>query len=225
VKKRTVKKVLTVIFLLLFALLLPGIAMGELRIMNDRELSSITGQGTTNLYIEENTVRLFLDVHSESFGEIDSLKAGYYEKTLSGTTSHGWDMNWKDLTLGQSYGSPLVIDGLILRVEFDDISSQNKQLKSITMGTNNMVGQITGNFVSTTGAINPNVIAPSASNDPIVMNRDETLQGPLTIDGGFFIELNLDSTSSDRGIRTIIGYPESSAVKMTFSGTDWWNEN
>ncbi len=220
---KTVKKDLVASITILIFLLLPGISTGELRKMNDRELSAISARGVTNLYIEENTVRLFLDVHSETYGEIDSLKAGYYEKSLSDSTTYGWDMNWKDLTLGQSYESPLVIDGLILRVEFDDITSQNKQLKSITMGTNNMAGRITGDFASTTGAIHPNVLSPSPTNDPIIMNRDETLQGPLTVNGGFFLKLNLDSTDSERGIRTIIGYPETSAVQMTFPGTNWWN--
>ncbi|MBI9092711.1 MAG: hypothetical protein JEZ12_26130 [Desulfobacterium sp.] len=202
----------------------PAVSIAKLEMMKDMEMARVTGQGTTNLVIEENTVRLFLDVHTETYGEIDSVKAGYYEKTIGETTRYGWDTNWTGVTLGESYDAPLVMDGLIVRVEFDDIGAQNKRLTGITIGTNNMVGQISGSFNSTTGAINPNVLTPAQTGDPTVMNRNETLTGPLNINGGFFVELNLDSQSPDRGIRTIIGYQESAAVNMTFSGTDWWQE-
>ena len=201
----------------------PVVSLAEPRKMNDREMAGITGQGTTNLVIEENTVRLFLDVHTETYGEIDSVKAGYYEKTIEGNTRHGWDTNWTDVTLGESYDNPLVMDGLIYRVEFDDINARNKKITGITVGTNNMAGQISGAFNSTTGAVNPKVLDPLQDGDPpMVMNRNENLTGPLNINGGFFFELNLDSQSPDRGMRTIIGYPEAAAVKMTFNGSDWW---
>ncbi len=209
-------------FQLFFAV--PGTCLAKLDRMPDSELGTINGRGVTNFYVEDNTVRLFLDVHSETYGEIDSIKAGYYEKILEGIPSHGWDTNWKNVILGESYENPLVMDGLMVRVEFDDITAQNKRLTSIMVGSNNMTGRISGTFASSTGAIHPGVLGQTGD-DPITMNRDETLQGPLDINGGFFIEMNLDSQSSDRGIRTIIGYPESTAINMTFDvGTDWWHQ-
>lgn len=202
----------------------PAVSQAKLEKMNNHEMARISGQGTTNLTIEENAIRLFLDVHTETYGEIDSIKAGYYEKTIGAATHYGWDMNWTGVTLGESYDKPLVIDGFVYRVEFDDINAQNKKMTRIMVGTNNMVGQISGSLNSTTGAVNPNVLTPSQTGDPLVMNRDETLTGPLNVNGGFFIQLNLDGQSPDRGMRTIIGYPESAAVNMTFSGTDWWDQ-
>ncbi|MCF8026452.1 MAG: hypothetical protein K9K82_13320 [Desulfobacteraceae bacterium] len=64
----------------LLALLIPGLAFAELSEMTNAEMAQIRGTGPTNLYIDGNTVRLFLDIHMETFGEIDSAKAAYYEK-------------------------------------------------------------------------------------------------------------------------------------------------
>lgn len=248
----------------------PTLSFADLSQMSDYELSQITGQGTTNLYIEDNTVRLFLDVHIETYGEIDSIKGGYYAKTdfnthknhigypdetngnysyvkdsngvivIEGnqgsgvnTNTRDWDLNWKNVTLGESYDAPLVVDGLVVRAEFDDINSADKRLKKIIIGTNNMVGQISGDFIRTTGAVHPDVPMDNTNtlsqlaDDALTMNRDSILQNydALNIDGGFFMELNLDNLNpSEQGIKTIIGYRESAAVAMTFTGADWWHQ-
>ena len=237
--------------------------------MSDQELAAVTGQGTTNLYIEENTVRLFLDVHIETYGTIASAMAGRYEKSsyelrtlknhinaseidsnwctikdidgniiIQGTQGIGlntntqdWDMSWQNVTLGESTEAPLVIDGLVIRTEFDDLSAPTKTLKRIMVGTNNMVGTISGDFSRTSGAIHPSVpqnptgLMDELENRPVVLNRDSLLQKfeSLLVDGGFFLDINLDGTSQEKGIRTIIGYQEAQAISMTFSGTEWWD--
>lgn len=256
-----------------------GSATADLEKMTKDEMAAVHGQGTTNLYIEDNTVRLFLDVHMETYGTIDSIKAGYYDKTdfttyknnindynegsganindnfsyvkdssgnivITGSQGSGvntntldWDMNWENVQIGESYEAPLVIDGLIVRTEFDDISSSSKKLKRIIIGTNNMQGQISGEFIRTTGAVNPVVPVDTSGHlaalgsDALVMNRDSVLNGlntagqdTLNINGGFFIELNLDGNTAEQGIKTVIGYQESAAVSMTFGGSDWWDE-
>ncbi|MCF8026458.1 MAG: hypothetical protein K9K82_13350 [Desulfobacteraceae bacterium] len=206
------------------ALLIPGVCAAELSEMTNAEMAQIRGTGPTNLYIEGDTVRLFLDIHMETFGEIDSAKAAYYPKEdSSGTTVYNWDVNWTDVTIGQSMATPLVTDGLIFRTEFDDINASNKQLKRIIIGTNNMDGQISGTFTTTTGAVNPTVVGQTTT-APIVMNRSGDLQGKtLNMDNtGFFIDINFNGTSPERGVKTIIGYPESKAVNFTFSSNDWW---
>lgn len=256
-------------FLLCLFLIVPSTSLAKMTRMSDQEMAGITGQGTTNLYIEDNTVRLFLDVHMETYGTIDSVKAGYYEKsdlttlknhldgsqeisdtfsyikdetgtivvqgfqgTSQNTNTRDWDLNWTGVTMGESNDNPLIVDGLVYRVEFDDINASSKKIKRIIIGTNNMTGVISGDFKKTTGAVNPGAIVDNTNtlaamgNTPLVMNRDSILQNwsTLSVDGGFFLELNLDNSSPEKGMRTIIGYQESAAVTMTFAGTDWWDE-
>ncbi|MCF8026651.1 MAG: hypothetical protein K9K82_14335 [Desulfobacteraceae bacterium] len=210
---------------------LPPPCHAEMSEMSNAQMAKIRGHGATNLYIEGNSVRLFLDVHMETYGEIDSAKAGYYEN-MDG--ANGWDMDWNNLTLGQSIDTPLVTDGLVFRVEFDDndattendINASNKQLERFFIGTNNMSGQISGDFTTTTGAVHPDVVGASQT-APIVMNRGNDLQayGALNIsNSGFFIDMNLDGQSPERGIKTIVGYPETKAYNFTFSGDDWWQD-
>ena len=196
------------------------------RKMGDPELAGITGQGTTNLFVEGDTVRLFLDIHMETYGTLASGKAGYWNRATPEDPAFGWDMNWKDVTMGEAYDKPLVIDGIVMRVEFThDIGAEDKSLSRILIGTNHMKGGISGDFAATTGAVNPQVLGLGGT-DPLVMIRDDVLQAHsgLTLDGGFFLEINLDGQSPEKGVRTIMGYPEAAAVNMTFTGTDWWDQ-
>ena len=205
-----------------FFLILPASSFAETHKLSDAQLKSIYCKGATNLYIEDNTVRLFLDMHTETYGEIDSAKLAYYEKD----GMYNWDVNWNDLTLGEGMETPLVTDGLIIRTEFDDISASNKKLTRIMIGTEHMDGRISGNFTTTTGAVHPDVVASSAT-DPIVMNRGSDLQSYDHMDiadNGFFIDINFDGSSPERGIKTIIGYSESQAMDFTFGGSNWWQQ-
>ncbi|MFW6080877.1 MAG: hypothetical protein ACOC7W_03110 [Desulfosalsimonas sp.] len=215
----------SLVFIFLWAIfavfLHPAHGKAEMLEMSDAELSQIRGHGATNLYIEGNSVRLFLDIHMETYGEIDSAKAGYYEKD----GQEGWDMDWTDLTLGKSMDEPLVTDGLVFRVEFNDIEASDKKLKRFFIGTNNMDGEISGEFTTTTGAVHPDVVGEDQT-EPIEMNRGDDLQdyGALTSsDSGFFIDINLDGDSPERGIKTIVGYHEDKAYDFSFGG-DWWED-
>ena len=209
--------------LLLIFLVLPASVIAETRKLSDAQLRNIYCKGATNLYIEDNTVRLFLDMHMETYGEIDSAKAAYYEKN----GSHNWDINWNNLTLGEGMDTPLVTDGLVIRTEFDDISASNKKLIRIMIGSNHMNGRISGDFTTTTGAVNPNILSGASGTDPIVMNRSSELQAYDNMDiadSGFFIDINFDGNSEERGIKTIVGYSESQAMDFTFSGGNWWEQ-
>jgi hypothetical protein len=208
-------------FLLFFLLTTAAHISAETRKLTDSELKGIYCQGATNLYIEGDTVRLFLDMHTKTFGEIDSAKAGYYEKD----GLYNWDINWTDLTLGQGMDTPLVTDGLIIRTEFDDINAADKRLVRIMIGTGHINGRISGNFTTTTGAVNPEVLDGATGTDPIVMNRGTDLQAYENMDfsdSGFFIDINFDGNSPERGIKTIAGYAESQAINFVFSGGNWW---
>ncbi len=214
------------VFLMVFFLGTLSSGVCKTEIMTDTELALVTGQGTTNLYVEGSTVRLFLDIHMEPYGTLASGKAGYWNRGTPDDPVFGWDMNWKNVVIGESYDNPLVIDGLVLQVEFNhDVSAQDKSLTRIIIGTNHMKGEISGDFPSTSGAVNPGVLGLGGT-DPLVMIRGDALQAHslLNMDGGFFLEINLDGQSPERGVRAIIGYPESAAVNMTFTGTDWWSQ-
>ena len=208
---------------LLFFFYLPASLSAEIHKLTDAQLKNIYCKGATNLYIEDNTVRLFLDMHTETYGEIDSAKAAYYEKD----GVEGWDMNWTGLTLGEAMETPLVTDGLVIRTEFDDISASSKELVRIMIGTNHMNGRISGTFTTTTGAVNPDVLTGATGPDPIVMNRSNALDAYEQMDiadSGFFIDINFDGSSAERGIKTLVGYPESQAMNFTFSGSNWWEQ-
>lgn len=226
-RKTFLAKCLMLVFGIPLLLALPASSSAELSEMSNAQMAEIHGHGATSLYIEENTVRLFLDIHMETYGDIDSAKAGYYEKN----GQYNWDMNWNNLTLGEAMDTPLVTDGLVFRFEFDDndgatnndITATNKQLKRIFIGTNHMDGQISGKFTTTTGAVHPGVVNET-STDPKVMIRSTDLDSyeALNItDSGFFIDINIDGTSNERGVKTIIGYPESDALNI-ISSTNWW---
>jgi hypothetical protein len=219
---RTRTRAALFLFLILFGVCAAEDCPAEVRKLTESELSGIYCKGATNLYIENDTVRLFLDIHMETYGEIDSAKAGYYQKN----GLYNWDMNWTDITLGESMDIPLVTDGLVIRTEFDDIDSANKKLTRIVIGTNHMTGRISGTLASTTGAVNPAVVGDS-SPDPIVMDRGSDLLAYDHMDlssTGFFIDINFDGASTERGIKALIGYHESRAINFTFGGTDWWYE-
>lgn len=221
--KGTARKGFACLLGLLFFFYLPASLSAEIHKLTDAQLKNIYCKGATNLYIEDNTVRLFLDMHTETYGEIDSAKAAYYEKD----GVEGWDMNWTGLTLGEAMETPLVTDGLVIRTEFDDISASSKELVRIMIGTNHMNGRISGTFTTTTGAVNPDVLTGATGTDPIVMNRSNALDayGQMDIaDSGFFIDINFDGSSAERGIKTIVGYPESQAMNFTFSGSNWWEQ-
>lgn len=198
-------------------------APAEVRELTENELSDVYCQGATNIYIEENTVRVFLDMHTETYGEIDSVKAGHYEKDGAA----GWDIDWTALTLGEAMDVPLITDGLVIRTEFDDIDANDKKLNRIIIGSNNMNGRISGEFTTSTGAVHPEVVGDDTATEPIVMNRGAELQEHEHLDiadNGFFIDINFDGQSPERGIKTIVGYQESQAVEFTFGGSDWWDE-
>jgi len=221
IQKRTARQGIACLLGMVFFFCLPALLSAEIHKLNDAQLKSIYCQGATNLYIEDDTIRLFLDMHTETYGEIDSVKTGYYEKN----GVEGWDTNWTDLTLGQGMDTPLVTDGLIIRTEFDDINAANKKLVRIMIGTGHMNGRISGTFTTTTGAVNPEVLDGATGTDPIVMNRGTDLQAYENMDfsdTGFFIDINFDGSSPERGIKTIAGYAESQAINFTFSGGNWW---
>ena len=85
------KKVFNILFLMTLSLIslnfMCGLAFAGMQVMNDEELSKLDGQFSKitleSFYTSNDTVRIFLDIHQELYGSIDSVKAGYYYRDSS----------------------------------------------------------------------------------------------------------------------------------------------
>jgi hypothetical protein len=266
----------TLLFLFLIMLLLPTHqAFSKLSSIEDSDLDTITGQaGFSEFTIDENTVRVFFDIHVETYTEIDSLKLGYYPKTDTGvkdtsyvfgtgdsltTTKYNggvgvtdnnyasyngltgpqgtgqnqnfydYDVNWENVQLGASPDHPLIINGVIFKVEFDDINSPNKKVKKVVFGTNDMQGYVKADMLRTTGMINPMISAdptlhamgssdPTASKpillqrDPFLSNYQDYIFNAEDNDTGFWMILTFGSGPNGEtdhvGWEIVAGYDE-----------------
>lgn len=66
-----------------------------------------------------------------------------------------WDINIENLRFGTHGGNPMVIDGLVIHLKYDDITSPNKKLTDIIIGSNYLEGSFFGDFNRITGYLNP----------------------------------------------------------------------
>jgi len=84
-KRKKFQKLLFV--MLIINSLLTGNSFAIIELMTDEELNDVDGQVSEirllNHNQENDTVRLFLDIHSEVYGTIDSARVGYYYKSSS----------------------------------------------------------------------------------------------------------------------------------------------
>ncbi len=201
-----------------------------IELMGDTDLENVDGQFSeirlVNHKVENDTVRIFLDIHQEVYGTIDSTRLGYFYKdqaslattpaelSLSGFTGfyHGvdavnnganfyflkilsdfntmapqngatlepwgngghdadnvagtvtknvnnfdWDLWIDNLQLGESPDKPQYVDGLILRLEFNDnlVDNANAKLERIVIGSNGVQGNMYLNAQRLTAVMNP----------------------------------------------------------------------
>lgn len=214
--------IMTFIHVLFFA----GPVHSELKAMTGDELKTTTAQaGFTNFTLNNNTARLFLDIHIETYATINSFAAGWYTKAGSA----GWDQKWDTLKIGTSASDPLVIDGLVFITDFDDLSKTDPVLERVIIGSNRLQGTISGNFSSFTG-IYSSSLTGSGSPDAI-LDRSTVLSGSpvnfvfdsnasATSDKGLFFVLNMNP--GNFGIQVVAGYDEKS-LPLSGSGTPWWD--
>ena len=57
---------------------LAGPSASAMTVLSDAELGEVTGTGAVDFSVDGSTMRIFIDTTLELFGEIDSLKLGYY---------------------------------------------------------------------------------------------------------------------------------------------------
>jgi hypothetical protein len=190
------------------------------------EMKTTTGQrALTDFSITENTTRMFINTHIETYTEIESMKLGYYERN----SVSGWDQNWTNLKFGNETEN-LTMDGFILKADFNDLNSSNPELKRLIIGTNRLNGTISGNFESFTGAYNP-ILTTDTTDDTTPVNivtRQNLGQKEFNFDStdsdkGFFLILSPD-TANHSGIHSIMGYTEHNITEaFTNNNSNWWD--
>jgi len=117
--------------------------------MEDEELSEVTGEGFSSFTLENDVARAYFNISATTFTEIDSLKMGYYDDG----TSYGWDQDWVGVSLG-SASEGLVCRGLYIEAGFSNIADPaSRTLNYLKVGTPDMTGPISANFISFSGHI------------------------------------------------------------------------
>jgi len=117
--------------------------------MADEELSEVTGEGFSSFTLENDVARAYFNITAATFTEIDSLKMGYYDDG----SSYGWDQDWVGVSLG-SASEDLVCKGLYIEAGFSNIADpDNRALNYLKVGTPDMTGPISANFISFSGHI------------------------------------------------------------------------
>lgn len=66
-----------------------------------------------------------------------------------------WDININNLRVGNSPDNPMTINGLVMRLKYDNISSPTRKLTDIIIGSNDFQGDIFGDLRRLTGILNP----------------------------------------------------------------------
>ena len=135
---------------------------------------------------------------------------------------YDWDINIENLRLGEGPENPMVIDGVVLMLKYDDITSPNKKLTDIIIGTNCMEGDLYGDMIRMTGFLSPKL--PQAARNgsleslghfswvfneapvPVVMTRDSFL---MLVDHYRFEYCDPDPGLDDKLYPAIVNDPTS----------------
>lgn len=219
------------IFVSAFILFSNSQSFAELKAMTDKEMRSETAQaGLASFSQSDNTVRMFMDIHLETWTEIDSAKIGYYSRD----SVPGWDQSWQNIKIG-TQDIPLQMDGFVFKADFEDLQTSDKPtLKRLVIGTNRLVGTMQANIESFTGVYNPALTGESAPVDPYYTRAnlgDKTFNfsSPTTeVDKsenqGFFIVITPEGNGTHSGIQVVAGYNELNISSSPFSQGEWWDK-
>lgn len=199
------------------------VSRAELTAMSETQMKTATGQaGFTEFTMSNNTARLFLDIHMETYATITGLSSGGYE----GGSGTGWDIRWNTITVGHSVDDPLTIDGLVMIADFDDTSVANPVLERIVIGSNRLQGLLSADMASYSGMYNDALVGGSGS--PVTgLDRSNLGQTTFTFDSdssqtsdmGLFFILTMDGAKA--GLQVVAGYDENTVTAM--SPGEWWD--
>lgn len=211
-----------ILFFILISLSLGTSANAELKAMAPEDLKSATAQaGFTDFSLNNNTARLFLDIHIETFTTINKFTAGNY--------TGGSDQSWTDVHIGTDTTTPLVIDGIVLMADFEEGTlGSNPKLERVIIGSNRLQGSISAMISSYTG-IYSSALTSGGSPDTILRRFDPSNGGvdrttfnfdSSTSNQGLFFILNVDG--SNTGVQVVAGYNEKN-IPNGPTGVSWWD--
>ncbi|MDO9265015.1 MAG: hypothetical protein Q7U02_13690 [Desulfosalsimonadaceae bacterium] len=111
-------------------------------------------QGANNYRGLLYTASLFAPPTIDYFSNYPSANNNVYD----------WDINMENVRFGTDSTHPMVIDGLVIRLKYDDITSPGKKLTDIIIGSNSMEGDFYADIYRATGFLSPKLPA-HARND------------------------------------------------------------
>lgn len=195
-------------------LFMPDGSYSELKKMSEASMKRTHGQaGLTEFSMNNNTARLFLDLHIETYTTIGSFSAG---------NPSDFDLQFDTVSIGNSATDPLVIDGLVFMVDFDAASN----LERVVIGTNRISGDITATMNQYSGVYNDALTGGSGSPVYLLSGAAVGTPGQTTFsfdssvtDRGMFLVLTNDA--GQVGFQLVSGYNENTVNTLTTG--NWWD--
>lgn len=129
----------------------------RMRELADAELAKIYGAGFAEFTLNTTTgiaLMNFPGLTISTFTEINSMKMGYYNDG----TGYDWDNNWigqgTDNVLLGTANTDLLFKGLYIEAQFTNTTNNNtRQLEYLHIGTPDLTGPVSANFVRFSGEI------------------------------------------------------------------------
>lgn len=172
--------------------LLPAPGICEMQSLNEAEMHDIYAEGfseftLTQHGIDDATMKLWLNVNTAQYTEIETLKLGYHDYRNPGT--HLWDQDWSYIRIGDGVDAAdnFITQGFYFEAEFENFSANSRALKSVTYGVDYAKGRIHADFDSFSGTLNDG----NHFNDnlgPGYIQADDSNNGL----GGFRLTLSID---------------------------------
>jgi hypothetical protein len=172
---------------------------------------------------------MFMDIHLETYTEIDSMKIGYYDNG----SGPGWDQDWRNVKIGTSVTDPMLMDGFVFKADFNDLQTASRPtLKRLVIGTNRLAGTMSADIASFTGVYNPAINASGAQGGTALTrenlgNTEFNFASPesetdKSLNQGFFIVITPEGDHP--GIQVVAGYNELNISSSPFSQGEWWDK-
>lgn len=172
-------------------------------------------------------------------GGIDSRNSETLLETLTPNTNYtDWDLWIDNIRLGESPDKPMYMNGMIMRVEFDDsYDAEGAQIQRLIIGTNDQQGNFYSNMQRYTGIVNPMLLAYTAGRSLGVADPYEYTPGTMQMirdsyiqcfginifnvedrDTGMWMIMNMEGDHI--GFEMINGLPEN-AIDFSYTQGVW----
>lgn len=223
-------------------------AYAELKSLSEKAMRNETAQaGLASFSKNDTSIRMFTDIHLETWTDINSMKIGYYDNGSAGGL--GWDQNWRNVKIGTSATDQMKMDGFVFKADFDDLVNTDKpNLKRLVIGTNRLIGTVQANIDSISGVVNPVILNRSTTDTaPVVYDRtklsgqagDETTtftyasgsvasgetENKATNEGFFIVITPPGAGVAHPGIQIVAGYNEINIPSNPlYSQGEWWDK-